>query len=177
MNTFLTDIFLLFKRILIILVKLILCIIFTIFIGYWIVLIGTLGIADIKHLDWQIVLYVGLGIFLILGAWINSFFKTQDKIKLLFVILFPIWFFSPFLLHSVMNAINEDTCVDEGICAEGLKFGKNIMSKEYCIKQEGKWDDKRKECDMAIESRTCIEQGYEWLIKEGRCSHKIVKDW
>lgn len=148
MNTFLTHLFILLKKLLNILIKLILCTIFTILIGYWVALIGTLGIADIKHLDFQIVFYIVFGIFLILGAWINSFFKTSTKIKLLFIILFPIWFFSPFLLHSVMYVINEDDCVDTGICAEGLKFGENILTKEYCLKQHFKWDDKRKECDM-----------------------------
>lgn len=177
MKTFLTNLFLLFKRILIVLVKLILCTIFTIFIGYGLALIGTLGIVDIKQLDWQIILYVGFGIFLIISAWLNFFFKTPSKIKLLFVILFPIWFFSTFLLPSVMYAIDEDSCVDTGLCAEGLKFGKNVMSKEYCLKEGKKWDDRRKECDMEIESRTCREQGYEWLIEKGECSHKIIKDW
>lgn len=165
------------KFILIFLLKFLFCFFFTIMVGCLVALIGTLGIADTKNLDWQIVLYVGLGIFLILGAWINSFFKTPDKIKLLFVILFPIWFFSTFLLPSVMYAIDEDTCLDTGLCSEGLKFGNDVMSKEYCLKEGKKWDDKRKECDMEIESRTCREQGYEWLIEKGKCSHKIVKDW
>ena len=47
-----------------------------------------------------------------------------------------------------MYAINEDSCLDTGICAEGLKFGENILTKEYCLKKHFKWDDKRKECDM-----------------------------
>jgi len=177
MRTFLTNLFLVLRKILIVIIKLFFCLLFTVFMSYWVVLIGTLGIADIKNLDWQIIFYVGFGIFLILGAWINSFFKTPSKIKILFIFLFPIWLFSPFLLHSVMYAINEDSCVDTGLCAEGLKFGKNVMSKEYCLKEGKKCDGKRKECDMAIESRTCEKQGYEWITTEGRCSHKIIKDW
>lgn len=176
MNTFLTNIFLVLKKIVIIVLKLLFCIFLTILIGYFVSLIGILG-ADTKHFDWQIIFYIGLGIVIILGIWINSFFKTPSKIKLLFFVLFLIWFFSPFLLHSVMYAINEDDCVDTGICAQGLKFGDEIMSKEYCLKKGKKWDDKRKECDMAIESKTCEKQGYEWIITEGRCSHKIIKDW
>lgn len=165
------------KFILVFSLKFLFCLIFTIMVGYWVALIGTLGVAGAKNLDWQIMFYVGFGIFLILGAWVNSFFKTPDKVKLLFVILFPIWFFSTFLLHSVMYAIDEDTCLDEGLCAEGLKFGKNVMSKDYCLKNHHKWDDRRKECDMAIESRTCREQGYEWITEKGKCSHKIIKNW
>ena len=80
MKTFLINLFLVLKKIIIIMLKLLFCISLTILIGYWVTLIGTLGIADIKHLDWQIIFYIIFGICLILGAWINSFFKTQSKI-------------------------------------------------------------------------------------------------
>lgn len=148
MKNILNIVLLISKKTLIVLLKLFFCLCFTILVGYGVALIGTLGIADIKHLDWQIIFYIGFGIFLILGAWINLFFKTPTKIKLLFIILFPIWFFSPFLLHSVMYAIDEDTCLDTGLCSEGLKFGNDVMSKEYCLQEGKKWDDKRKVCDM-----------------------------
>lgn len=51
------------------------------------------------------------------------------------------------------------------------------MNKEYCLKEGKKWDDKEKVCDMQIEMRTCEKQGYEWNIREGKCSHKIIKNW
>ena len=95
----------------------------------------------------------------------------------LFILILIMLVFSIQLLHKIKYFIAEDICVDTGICSEGLRFGKNIMNKEYCIKYQGKWDDKRKECDMAIESRTCEKQGYEWITTEGRCSHKIIKNW
>ena len=177
MNTFLTNIFIIVKKILVILLKIFFCLCFTVLVAYGVALIGTLGYSGTKSLDWQIIFYIILGIFLILGAWVNSFFKTSIKIKAFSIILFLIWFFSPYFLHSVMDAINEDSCLDTGVCAEGLKFGKDIMSKEYCIEKGKKWDDKRKECDMVIESRTCREQGYEWITEKGECSHKIIKNW
>lgn len=148
MKTFLANIFLILKKILIILLKLLFCTFLTILIGYWIALIGTLGITNIKHLDWQIIIYVGLGIFIIFSIWINSFLKTTRKFKLICFILFIIWIFSFKILPSVMYQINEDTCIDTGICAEGLRFDKNILTKDYCLKKHFKWDDKRKECDM-----------------------------
>lgn len=148
MKNFLTKLLLILKKIIIIIIKLLFCLFFTLMAGYSIALIGTLGYADTKSLDWQVIFYITLGIVSIFGAWINSFFKTPIKIKLLFVILFLIWFFSPYFLNSVMYAINEDSCLDNGICAEGLKFGENILTKEYCLKKHFKWDDKRKECDM-----------------------------
>jgi len=177
MKTFLTNLFSILKKILIILLKLLFCLLFTIMVGYSIALIGFGSFATKENFDWQIILYVGLGIFLIFSIWINSFFKTARKFKLICLILFIAWFFSFKILPSVMYQINEDSCVDTGICAEGLKFGKNTLTKDYCLKKHFKWDDKRKECDMAIESRTCEKQGYEWITTEGRCSHKIIKDW
>ena len=148
MKNFLNKIILSFKKISIIIIKLFFCLIFTIMVGYSIALIGLGSYATKENFDWQIILYVGLGIFLIFSIWINSFFKTTRKFKLSCLILFIIWGFSFKILPSVMYQINEDSCVDTGICAEGLKFGENIMSKEYCIKQGGKWNNKRKECDM-----------------------------
>lgn len=125
MKNILNIVLLISKKTLIVLLKLFFCLCFTILVGYGVALIGIIGYADTKHLDWQIAFYVSLGIFLILGAWINSFFRTPTKIKASFIILFLIWFFSPYFLNSVMYAINEDTCVDIGICAEGLRFGKS----------------------------------------------------
>ena len=76
-----------------------------------------------------------------------------------------------------MRQFDYDTCVDIGICTEGLKFSDGVMNKEYCITKSKKWDSERKVCDMRIEMRTCEKQGYEWNIKEGKCSHKIIKYW
>lgn len=177
MKTFFTKLLLILKNIIIIAIKLLFCLIFTLMVGYSIALIGFSSFTTKENVDWQIILYVGLGIFLILSIWINSFFKTTRKFKLSCLILFVIWIFSFKILPSVMHQINEDSCIDTGICAEGLKFGDEIMSKEYCLQKGKKWDDKRRECDMAIESRTCREQGYQWITTEGKCSHKIVKNW
>ena len=136
------------KKVIITLLKLLFCFFFTIMVGYSIVLIWTLGIKDTGHLDWQIVFYISFGCFLILGVWINSFFKTPDKFKLLFIVLFPIWFFSPFFLPSVMHQINVDTCIDDGICSEGVKLGKNVVTKEFCLQHDYEWNDNKKWCDM-----------------------------
>lgn len=148
MKIFLTNLFSILKKILIILLKSLFCLLFTTMVGYSITLIGFGSFATKEKFDWQIILYIGLGIFLILSTWINSFFKTAVKFKLVCLSLCIIWLFSFKILPSVMYQINEDTCIDEGICAEGLRFGDNAMSKEYCLKKGKKWDDKRKECDM-----------------------------
>lgn len=103
--------------------------------------------------------------------------RLNSKKIILLILVFVGLLFAFKIMQKIKHFIDEDSCVDTGICAEGLRFGKNIMTKEYCIKYKGKWDDKRKECDMAIESRTCREQGYEWITEKGKCSHKIIKNW
>lgn len=177
MKNFLTKLLLILKNSIITAIKLLFCLFFTIMAGYSIAIIGFGASATKENFDWQIILYVGLGIFLILSIWINLFFKTARKFKLSCLILFIACIFSFKILPSVMYQINEDSCVDTGICAEGLNFGENILTKEYCLKKHFKWDDKRKECDMAIESRTCEKQGYEWITEKGKCSHEIIKNW
>lgn len=96
---------------------------------------------------------------------------------ILLILIFVGLLFAFKIMQKIKYFIDDDTCVDTGICAEGLKFGENILTKEYCLKKHFKWDYKRKECDMAIESRTCREQGYEWITEKGKCSHEIIKDW
>lgn len=147
MKIFLTKLLLILKNIIITAVKLLFCLIFTLMVGYSIALIG-FGSYTIKNFDWQITIYVILGIFIIFSLWINAFLKTTRKYKLICFILFIIWIFSFKILPSVMYQINEDSCIDTGICAEGLKFGENILTKDYCLKKHFKWDDRRKECNM-----------------------------
>ena len=96
---------------------------------------------------------------------------------ILLMLIFVGLLFAFKIIQKIKYFIDDDTCVDTGICAEGLKFGENILTKEYCLKKHFKWDDKRKECDMAIESRTCREQGYKWITEKGKCSHEIIKNW
>lgn len=101
-----------------------------------------------KEQDWQTQFYIIFSVIMFFTLW-SVFFIRINKIiafVLVFVtiIYFNIWRFLP----SVEYEFDNDTCLDIGICAEGLKFGNEIMSKDYCLKNNYKWDDKRKECDM-----------------------------
>lgn len=153
MKNFLTKILLLLKKIIIIIIKLLFCIIFTILAGYSIALIGFDSFTTKENFDWQIIFYIVFGCFFILCVWISSFFKTPDKFKLLFIILFLIWFFSPFFLPSVMYQIDVDTCIDDGICSEGVKLGKNVVTKKFCLQHGYKLNDYKKWCDMNKNSK------------------------
>lgn len=177
MKTFLKKLFLILFKIMIAIVKILICLSITLFVGYLAAIASATAIAGKQGFDWQVLLYVLASIFTILGIWLISFIKMQRNTKIVYATIFLIWFISPRILPSVTRQFDYDTCVDIGFCAEGLRFSDGVMNKEYCLKKGKKWDDKEKMCDMRIEMRTCEKQGYEWLIKEDRCSHKIIKNW
>lgn len=164
-------------KLIIILIKILSCLFVTITVCYFAAIASVVAIAGRQGFDWQVLLYVLASVFAVFGIWLIAFKKTKRNTKIIYTVIFFIWLFSPRILPSVMRQFDFDTCVDSGICAEGLRFADGVMNEEYCIKEGKKWDDKRKECDMAIESRTCREQGYEWSIKDGKCSHEIIKNW
>ncbi len=177
MKTFLSKTFLILYRIIVAVLKTFICLIVTLFVGYFAAIASSTAIVGKQGFDWQVLLYALASVSTILGIWIVTFVKTKRNIKIIYAIIFFICFFSPRILPSVMRQFDYDTCVDIGICSEGLRFSDGVMNKEYCLNKGKKWDDKRKVCDMRIEMRTCKKQGYDWLIKEGRCSHKIIKNW
>lgn len=177
MKTFFKKLFSILFRIIVAILKIFICLSITIFVGYFATIASATATVGKQGFDWQVVLYVLASIFTILGIWLLAFIKTKRNIKIIYTVAFFIWLFSPKILPSVMRQFDYDTCIDIGICAEGLRFSNGVMNEGYCLKEGKKWDDKRKVCDMRIEIRTCEKQGYEWNIREGKCSHKIIKDW
>ena len=177
MKAFLTKTFLILFKILVAVVKIFICLGVTLFVGYFAAIASSTAVAGKQGFDWQVLLYVLAYVFTILGIWLVAFIKTPKNIKIIYAVAFFIWLFSPRIFPSVMRQFDYDTCVDIGICAEGVRFADGVMNKEYCLKKGKKWDDKEKMCDMRIEMRTCEKQGYEWNIREGKCSHKIIKNW
>lgn len=177
MKTFFKKLFLILFRIIVAIVKTFICLSITIFVGYFAAIASATAIAGKQGFDWQVLLYVLASVFTVLGIWLIAFKKTKKNTKIIYVVIFFIWLVSPRILPSVMRQFDFDTCVDIGICADGVRFIDGVMNKEYCLKKGKKWDGEEKACDMRIEMRTCEEQGYEWNIKEDKCSHKITKDW
>lgn len=111
-----------------------------------------LGDAIMIHLakeqNWQTQFYIIFSVIMFLALWSIFFVKINKTIAfvlvLVTIIYFNIWKFLP----AVKYEFDNDVCLDIGICAEGLKFGNDIMSKDYCLKNHHKWDARRKECDM-----------------------------
>lgn len=177
MKTFLTKPFLILFRIIVAFVKIFISLGITLFVSYFAVIASATAIVGNQGFDWQVLLYILVSAFTVLGIWLVAFIKTKRNTKIIYAVIFFIWLLSPKILPSVMRQFDYDTCVDIGICSEGLRFSDGVMNKEYCIKKGKEWNDKEKVCDMRIEMKTCEKQGYEWNIRDGKCSHKIIKNW
>lgn len=177
MKASLKKLFLILFKIMVAIVKIFACLAITFFVGYFASIASVTAIAGKQGFDWQVLLYILASVFMILGIWLITFIKTKRNIKIIYSVVFFIWLFSPRILSSVMRQFDYDTCVDIGICAEGLRFSDGQMNKEYCLKEGKKWDDEEKMCDMKIEMRTCEKQGYKWIYTEDKCSHEIIKNW
>lgn len=177
MKNFLTKTFLRLFRIIVAVVKIFICSSITIFVGYFAAIASATASVGRQGFDWQVLLYVLASIFTVLGIWLIAFKKTKRNTKIIYAVTFFIWLVSPRILPSVMRQFDFDTCVDIGICAEGLRFSDGVMNEEYCLKKGKEWDDKEKVCDMRIEMRTCEKQGYKWIYTEDKCSHEIIKNW
>lgn len=148
MKTFFAKLFLILFKIIVAIIKIFICLGITLFVSYFAAIASATAIAGKQGFDWQVLLYIFASVFTILGIWVIAFIKTKRNIKIIYAVIFFIWLFSPRILPSVMRQFDFDTCVDIGICAEGLRFSDGIMNKEYCVKKGKKWDDKRKVCDM-----------------------------
>lgn len=148
MKAFLTKLFSILFRIIVIILKIFICLNITLFVGYFATIASVIAIGGRQGFDWQVLLYVLASAFTMLGIWLIAFIKTKRNIKIIYAVIFFIWLFSPRILPSVMRQFDFDTCVDIGICAEGVRFVDGVMNKEYCLKEGKKWDEKRKVCDM-----------------------------
>jgi len=118
----------------------------------------TVGFGLRNGFDWQIVIYLIYLALIILGSWaipLSFFFirKKIIKISIIFVylILFISYFYTYSLLPSVKKQYDIDTCLDIGICSEGLEinteYGRIKINKENCVKYGWKWDETRKWCN------------------------------
>jgi hypothetical protein len=64
--------------------------------------------------DLQNIFYLLLSIIAIFSLWILAFRKMCLQLKIIFVILFAIYFLAPQFLPSVMNSFQKSSCLDEG---------------------------------------------------------------
>ena len=137
-----------FLKIIFGIIKALLCSIFTLIFGAWSTYILIIALVHPFEFDWQMVIFTIFSLIMVIGIWLISFIKTTKKVKIIYLILLISYIFMPYILPSVMRQLDYDTCADIGICAEGLRFGNDVMNKEYCLKNHWKWDENNKSCDL-----------------------------
>lgn len=72
--------------------------------------------------------------------------------KKLFIILSVISILIGIKYFIPEKPLTLEDCVEFGICKEGLEFYYNnikiVMSKEYCLKENLKWDEQSSSCNI-----------------------------
>jgi len=101
--------FLILKNIGIIAFKLLLCLVFTLFVG-----VGA-GIIFIAKFDWQIFIYLMLYISVIIGLGVTIFIKVK-KLRIIYLFIFITFILASFFLPSVRQQYELDMCIDTGDC-------------------------------------------------------------
>jgi len=162
------------------------CTMFSLYIMFFLFIILLHSFFTDNGFDFQIIFFTFLSAALIIGFWSLIFVKKKPLFKILIFLLLlgvQLNYLKIFtLLPSVKKIFDMELCIDMGICPEGIKMKNSEgvlfeINKENCIKYGYQWEEQNRSCDMEIESRACEEQGYKWNIIEGKCSHKIIKDW
>lgn len=98
--------------------------------------------------DWRVGLCILFSLILAIYSFIVFFLRTKVVVKIIYVVLFFVY---PYLSNSIPSVVkyqNDDTCADIGICAEGVKWGKDVITKDFCLKNNWKWDEKRRDCKV-----------------------------
>lgn len=107
--------------------KILFCLFLTLTLGVW---SGIVALAD-KY-DLQIILYLTLLILTIVGIWQISFIKTKKIVKLIYLILFISYLFSPKILPSVIKQFNIDNCLDSGGCWDQIRNRCEMRDRSKC---------------------------------------------
>lgn len=129
-----------FKKIVLIFFKTIISLIFILIIAYYNgILIALKTNSSIQFVLCQFLSFL-LVIFFIFYPFIDK--KIFNRA---FCILFFIWLFSMRFFPDIQNSFTKDSCLDIGICKEGLeinsKYGLIQINEENCLKYNWKWKD------------------------------------
>lgn len=141
------------KNFFIILIKFIFGLLLSLLILYFDFIVFSIS-GKTNVVDWQIVIYVAFSFFTAFLIWVIVFTKINYKCNFLIFFLIVIWLFLPRFLPNVMKAFDIDSCLDSGLCREGItnmqdNKGNSIsINKENCINNGYKWYEEDKSCDL-----------------------------
>ncbi len=101
-------------------------------------------IALKTNYDVQLALYQLISLLLIVLFIVYPFINKKIFNKILWILFF-IWLFSMKLFPDIKNSFAIDTCLDTGICADGLEinteYGLVKINKENFLKYNWKWEN------------------------------------
>lgn len=136
------------KKALKIVTKIIFFILNIIFTSLSVLEIGFIGILT-KNIA-QFLLFLIINLFFIFAIWYSFLSKiTIWKKGILIIVGFLMFYFS-FNIPEIKKMDDLDTCLDVGICAQGLEinteYGLVEINQENCLRYNWKWNDKSKYC-------------------------------
>jgi len=115
----------------------------------------------------------------------RKIFKILFKIIIIFLALTGILVCLFVAIIANVDIDHADYCIEDGDCGIGRVIktpeGDIIISKETCLEQNWKWDEKRQECkvayviqwikniDTSSEIDYCLDRGFCWDYIRGRC--------
>lgn len=119
---------------------------------YFIYLIITVLVITLSEKDWLSLISAAIYSLTIYSLWMPLFIKNKIYINaalfLLFIIFFKLFFYLPFVKHSLDMSL----CLDTGICAENLEtntnYGKVLINEYNCSKYQWKWDNEMRRCHI-----------------------------
>lgn len=124
----------------------------TLFVASNVFVVSVHSLFTDNSFDFQIILYIILSFMFIIGLWTLLFAKIKLPMKIFIFLSLLIIQLSSTTFPSVNKVFNMETCIDTGICPEGLNIkidGELVeINKDNCLKYNRQWDDIRKTCNI-----------------------------
>jgi len=132
-----------FLKVLKIILKIILCLLLSIF------FLGSISIDTmVAGFNEETLLLAIFSLVMVPLTCAVFFIKSKWYVKFLYLLIFYGYINLPFILPKSRLAWDKDQCYDDGYCKEGLKWAGEIVTKDYCIKHKLLWDERNRSCDM-----------------------------
>lgn len=123
------------------------CICLTLFLGY---ISCIILIISFKNYPFQTITFILLAVCIYILLWSLLYIKVKLSMKFLIFILLLLFIRLLLITPAVEYAIDYDTCIDTGICKEGIQTkidgGLTTVNKENCFKHNKKWYDSNNSC-------------------------------
>lgn len=132
-----------FFKVLKILIKIIICLLFSLL--FFSSIFIDMMVAGLNH---ETLLLVVFSITMIPITWAVFFIQSKWYIKILYLLILFSYMTLPYILPKSKLAWDKDECYDDGYCKEGLKWAGEIITKDYCLKHKHIWDERNRSCDM-----------------------------